>query len=496
MFGLDTDDCIDTKVKDGRVTKSVDTPKAASKKTAEVAATKVGALDKKKGKKSKKEPTPEPSESESASESEGESSSASSDSEADTKTSKPKANGAKKGKPAVNGKAAKDESDSEGSEDESEGSSESSDSDDAGAKVAQPAKKAAAKAQPKKAGSSSSGSESESDSEDEKPQATAGEKDKPMNGASKEDSSDEEESSEGSEGSEGSESDDEIEAAADVAVSKKRKADAVEEPSAKKAKTVLPEGASKTLFVGNLSWNIDDEWLSRHFTEFGDLVRANVMTQRDTGRSKGFGFVEYHTVEEAVQAYNARKGSELDGRELNVDYTQPRGEGGNQNTDRKSSMNARAERFGDVKGKPSNTLFVGNVSFGTTADMLQEKFGEFGSITRIALPTDRETERPKGYGYVDMSSVEEAQAAMDALNGAEIDGRSLRLDFATPRDSNDGGRGGRGGGRGGRGGFDRGRGVRGCCGRGQGGGDGGGGGRGGRDTGGGLGDFSGTRVTF
>ena len=115
---------------------------------------------------------------------------------------------------------------------------------------------------------------------------------------------------------------------------------------------------------------------------------------------------------------------------------------------------------------PSNTLFIGNLSFDSTNDSIHEAFSAFGEISRVSLPTDRESGNPKGFGYVDFNTVDEAKAALESMNGTEVDGRSIRVDYATPREDNGGG-----GGRGGRGGFgDRG-------GRGGGRGDGGGGGK-------------------
>jgi nucleolin len=114
----------------------------------------------------------------------------------------------------------------------------------------------------------------------------------------------------------------------------------------------------------------------------------------------------------------------------------------------------------------------------------------------------RETGNPKGFGYVTFQSIDDAKTAFDAMVGAEIAGRPVRLDYATPRpDRSEGG--GRGGGRGGRGGFnDRGRGGRGGGRGGRGGfGDRGGrggarGGRGGSTNRGGFGDFQGKKQTF
>lgn len=121
-------------------------------------------------------------------------------------------------------------------------------------------------------------------------------------------------------------------------------------------------------------------------------------------------------------------------------------------------------------------------------------FSESGSILGIRLPTDQESGRPKGFGYVQFSSVDEARQAYSSMQGEELEGRSMRLDYSTPRPANGdrGDRGGRGG-FGGRGGGGRGGGGRGGRGRG-----GFGGGRGGglNKAKGSIPEFKGTKVTF
>jgi RNA recognition motif-containing protein len=118
-------------------------------------------------------------------------------------------------------------------------------------------------------------------------------------------------------------------------------------------------------------------------------------------------------------------------------------------------------------------LYVGNLSFSTTEQDLEEQFGEFGQVNSASLITDRETGRSRGFGFVELDSKEAAQAAIQNLNGKEVDGRALTVNEAKPREDRGGGGGGRGGfgGGGGRGG--------GGGGRSGGGGYGGGGGRGG-----------------
>ncbi|MBN1295672.1 RNA-binding protein [bacterium] len=96
-------------------------------------------------------------------------------------------------------------------------------------------------------------------------------------------------------------------------------------------------------------------------------------------------------------------------------------------------------------------IYVGNLSYTTSEDSLQNAFSEFGTVSSVRIVTDRATGRSKGFAFVEMPEDDEAQTAIDALNGAEVDGRMLRVNPARPKTEGGGG-GPRGGGRG-RGGF-------------------------------------------
>jgi RNA recognition motif-containing protein len=106
-------------------------------------------------------------------------------------------------------------------------------------------------------------------------------------------------------------------------------------------------------------------------------------------------------------------------------------------------------------------LYVGNLSYNTSESDLQRLFEEFGTVDSAQVISDRETGRSKGFGFVEMGSDQEAQAAISALNGKEVDGRALTVNEAKPREERGGGgRGGYGGGRSGggdRGGYGGGR---------------------------------------
>jgi len=121
----------------------------------------------------------------------------------------------------------------------------------------------------------------------------------------------------------------------------------------------------------------------------------------------------------------------------------------------------------------STKLYVGNLSFNTSTQELEQMFGEVGTVESANIIEDRETGRSRGFAFVEMSTKEEAQNAISTLNGKEIDGRELTVNEAKPREDRGGGGGGGNRGGGGRGGYGGGGGGN----RGGGGGYGGGGGR-------------------
>lgn len=283
--------------------------------------------------------------------------------------------------------------------------------------------------------------------------------------------------------------------------SKKRKAEEAVEKTPKKTKVMVDgeeKEASGNLFIGNLSWNVDEEWLMKEFEEFGELAGCRIITDRESGRSKGYGYVEFKDVSSGITALEAKNGADLDGRNIRIDFSTPRPPRNDAGGTPQQRSFDRAKQFGDSTSQPSTTLFVGNIAFSADEDTVTEAFQEFGTIKSVRMPTDRDTGDPKGFGYVEFYTLDEAKAAFDGMTGQTIAGRSIRVDYSQPR-SNDSprgggfgggrgggrGRGGDRGGRGGRGGFnDRGRGGR-------------GGGRGGGSFNrGGFGDFSGKKTTF
>ncbi len=92
-------------------------------------------------------------------------------------------------------------------------------------------------------------------------------------------------------------------------------------------------------------------------------------------------------------------------------------------------------------------IYVGNMSYSTTEDQLRELFEAHGAVDSVRVISDRDTGRPKGFAFVEMSDAAAAKAAMDALNGKELDGRALTVNEAKPRADRPRGGGGGGGAR-------------------------------------------------
>jgi nucleolin len=170
--------------------------------------------------------------------------------------------------------------------------------------------------------------------------------------------------------------------------SKKRANEEVEQDATpKKMKSEGSEQSESCVcFVGNLSWNLDEDSLAQVFVECGEVTSVRLITEKGTNRPKGYGYVEFSTPEAAKKALELT-GQNVDGRDIRVDLSTPR-------PPRDNNAGGRAEA---PKSTPSATLFMGNLSFDCTEDIIRDTFAEYGSIMSVRLPTDRESGHPKGY---------------------------------------------------------------------------------------------------
>lgn len=233
------------------------------------------------------------------------------------------------------------------------------------------------------------------------------------------------------------------------APSKKRKRDdeeTAEEAPAKKSKEETKEEASEDsgmkivdnskassnpmanekLFIGNLSFDIDDDGIKAFFKDCGEIVDVFWLKDRDTDRFKGCGFVTFDSVDAACKAVEMN-GQELMGREIRIDFAKPR-PGGNKP---KKSREARP-----LSEKPDGclTVFCGNLSF----DIDDTKMQEFataagcGEIAHIRWLTDRDSGDFKGCGFIEFNDTADVDKFV-LKNGADCMGRNIRCDYAKPR---------------------------------------------------------------
>ncbi|PKI66643.1 hypothetical protein CRG98_012985 [Punica granatum] len=154
------------------------------------------------------------------------------------------------------------------------------------------------------------------------------------------------------------------------------------------------------------------------FEQAGVVEIAEVIYNRDTDQSRGFGFVTMSTVEEAEKAVEKFHQYDLDGRLLTVNKAAPRG--------------ARPERTPRAF-EPSFRIYVGNLPWDVDNARLEQVFSEHGKVVNARVVFDRETGRSRGFGFVTMASETEMNDAIAALDGQSLDGRAIRVNAAEER---------------------------------------------------------------
>ena len=179
--------------------------------------------------------------------------------------------------------------------------------------------------------------------------------------------------------------------------------------------------ASK-LFVGGVSLECNEMMLREFFAECGEL--ANVyMPKNESGVNKGFAYVTFSSVEEATTAVDTLNGKQCAGSAIRLDYAEAR-----------ERPPRQARPIEDPSNEPSNNLFVGGIPFDTTVEVIKAAFAPHGAVLDVRIPIDPKEKTPRGFCYVAFATMEEAMAAVQPMNGAEIGGRQIRVDFAGESD--------------------------------------------------------------
>ncbi|PPR98883.1 hypothetical protein GOBAR_AA21780 [Gossypium barbadense] len=172
------------------------------------------------------------------------------------------------------------------------------------------------------------------------------------------------------------------------------------------------------LFVGNLPFDVDSQSLAMLFEKAGTVEIAEVIYNRDTEQSRGFGFVTMSSIEEAEKAVEQFNRYDLNGRLLTVNKAAPRGS----RLDRPPRVFERAFR-----------VYVGNLPWDVDNARLEQVFSEHGKVVEARVVYDRETGRSRGFGFVTMSSETELNDAIAAFDGQSLDGRAIRVNVAEER---------------------------------------------------------------
>ena len=286
--------------------------------------------------------------------------------------------------------------------------------------------------------------DSDSDVEEVKPKKSAKKAPAKKEDSDVDDDSDEEESEKPKKSTkkapvkkEDSDDDDEEEEKPKKSAKKEESDEEEEEDKKEDDNEALPENAFEELFVRNLSYNTTQESLAEYFGKYGDVEEVKILYDKTSGKSRGMGFCKFYQKSSAVKAMKDSSNLELDGRKLEIRYSNDKAPRENQNKSSKST---------------GFSIFVGNLSFKCTEKGIRNFFSECGNVVDVRIAKN-EDGKLKGFAHVDFDSKEAVEKAIKK-NGEELDGRKLRIDESTPKQ---GGNGGRGRGRGGRGGRGRGQ---------------------------------------
>uniref|UniRef100_A0A7S4T585 RRM domain-containing protein n=1 Tax=Ditylum brightwellii TaxID=49249 RepID=A0A7S4T585_9STRA len=178
-----------------------------------------------------------------------------------------------------------------------------------------------------------------------------------------------------------------------------------------------PEGC-KTVFVGNLSFDIDENTLRDAFKVCGKIMSIRFVKDKKTGDFKGFGFIDFKNTESTDQALQLAD-TDIKGRSIIVEYV------GDKKKDTK-------------KPEGCKTAFVGNLSHDIDEDTLRDAFKDCGAIASVRLVKDRESGKSKGFGFIEFEDTESTDKALKMV-GTEIMGRALRVDYSGVKGTGKGG---------------------------------------------------------
>ncbi|KAK8593481.1 hypothetical protein V6N13_042939 [Hibiscus sabdariffa] len=192
-------------------------------------------------------------------------------------------------------------------------------------------------------------------------------------------------------------------------------------------KVLESAGEEGKLYVGNLPYSITSSELSEIFSEAGGVAKVEIVYDRVTDRSRGFGFVTMGSVDEAKEAIRLFDGSQVGGRTVKVNFPEvPRG-------GEKEVMGPRIRRSNSSFIDSPYKIYAGNLGWSVNSEGLRNAFASQPGLLSAKVIYERDSGRSRGFGFVSFESAETVEAALSAMNGVEVEGRPLRLNLAADK---------------------------------------------------------------
>jgi RNA recognition motif-containing protein len=166
------------------------------------------------------------------------------------------------------------------------------------------------------------------------------------------------------------------------------------------------------LYFGNLPYGVDSAQLAGLIEDYGSAELIEVLYDRDTGKSRGFAFVTMSCIEDCNAVIKNLDGKEFMGRTLRVNFS--------------DKPKPKEPLYPETEYK----LFVGNLSWNVTSEILTQAFQEHGTVVGARVLYDGETGRSRGYGFVSYANKSEMEAALTVMDNVELEGRPLRVSLA------------------------------------------------------------------
>ncbi|KAF1919948.1 hypothetical protein BDU57DRAFT_513282 [Ampelomyces quisqualis] len=205
------------------------------------------------------------------------------------------------------------------------------------------------------------------------------------------------------------------------------------EPRSNGAAATPKEAARRQLFVRGLAPAVTTDDLTTFFSESYPIKNALVVLDKETKASKGFGFVTFADVEDAQRAKDELKGAVLHGKKLALDFAEARQREGEAREAKPNRF--KAEREQQMKDAQAPKIIVRNLPWSIkTPDQLGKHFLSYGKVNFVTLPKKPSGEL-RGFAFVALRGKKNAERAIQGLNGKEIDGRTIAVDWAVDRDT-------------------------------------------------------------